>query len=197
MLKTVDPATSSVSAAETLSPAMDVEVNRVLQTLTGSASTANLAQPITSSDPNITEVAIAEAVDSGAVNSDQAMLPISYEMDRSVPDERVPPQTPVPEAARLDNMDVVKEMDVDTPLPREDPIDATSRPVEQDELVTEPSIYTPADFQAIIQNMVNDVNRLIASVNHFLTAKIHAHFFFDRIPHHHARHRQRCFRVLQ
>ncbi|KAJ6547147.1 hypothetical protein B0H19DRAFT_255521 [Mycena capillaripes] len=154
-VSTVDPATSSVPAAETLSPAMDDEVNRVLHTLTGSASMAKLIP-----DPKITEVTIAEAVDPGAVNSDQAMPLVSHDIDRPVSDERGPSQTPVPGATGLDNMEGIEDMDVDTPLPRA--VDATSREVERDGLVTESPIYTPAYFQAIIENMVNDVNRHIA-----------------------------------
>ncbi|KAJ7684735.1 hypothetical protein DFH06DRAFT_1156487 [Mycena polygramma] len=120
------PATGS----EALSPALNKEVIRVLHTLTGSASTAEVA------DSRV----------------DEAMPAVS-------PDVKLGSQ-PTPELETAADIEGVVDMEVDTPPPQPGPADAT---VTDAGLAPGKTAHTPAVLQAIIKNMVNNVNKLIAS----------------------------------
>ncbi|KAJ7349302.1 hypothetical protein DFH08DRAFT_865092 [Mycena albidolilacea] len=140
-------ATSSVpdAASGALSIGMNDEVNRVLHTLTGLA-------PL--------EVAIPEAVGPDGLKSDETAPPVSHIIDHSSVPEG--PSQPTQAAASVHKISREGSADMDMDTSQESSNNAVmTRAVEPETLVEEQSIPTPASFRAIIEDVVNNVNRLL------------------------------------
>ncbi|KAF7338636.1 hypothetical protein MVEN_02089900 [Mycena venus] len=147
------------AASDALSAAENGKVARVLHMLTGSASSVGMAEPISSP-----EVAIAESADLSALKSDEAMPPVPDNVKQRFNSEGHPPQ-PTPEAATsAHNTSLEESIDMDVDTSQEAPTKtAVSPAAEPDELVAEPPVVTSAALQSIIQDIVNNANRHIAS----------------------------------
>ncbi|KAJ7090189.1 hypothetical protein B0H15DRAFT_251068 [Mycena belliarum] len=144
-------ASVSVAAPETLSPSMDDEVNRVLRVLSGPLPSA-ISIPDNIADSAMTDVTIATPI----MNVDEAMPPIFHQdTTTSVPaSNQGDPARPMEEAT---SPIAIEEIVNTSETLQSGPQDETEGSSEQ---VT---LDSPAAFQAIIQTMLNNVNKLITS----------------------------------
>jgi hypothetical protein len=109
---------------------------------------------MTGAIPSSDQVGIAGAVDPGVVNSDEAMPPVSH--DPPITEGR-PSQLEAAVSSDNTSLHGVVDMDVDTQT------EVLTRAPQPNELLAGHPV-DPAALQEIIQNVVNNVNRLIASV---------------------------------
>jgi hypothetical protein len=142
---------------------MDVEVDRVLRTLTGPGPLVGMAGSISSNieAPTVTDVAFSNGVDPLTVNSDEAIPVASSDLESrhvSVVAEGDPLQ-PTPEAAA--NADTTS-MEGILHTPQAESTPNITQAVGSGDPVAESLMHTPADFHAIIQTTLKDVNKLIA-----------------------------------
>ncbi|KAJ7756816.1 hypothetical protein DFH07DRAFT_820076 [Mycena maculata] len=144
-----------------LTPAMDVEVNRVLRTLTEPGPTIRTIASTPSNNTNrTTDVAVTDVVVPSA--SDEAMSLAPHNTDLSSPSlPHVDPSRLTPEA--MDTNVTSMEGTSDSAAGADPGVPDASQERERNDLVANPQPDDAAALQELIQHMVNDVNRLIAS----------------------------------
>ncbi|KAJ7093151.1 hypothetical protein C8R44DRAFT_399494 [Mycena epipterygia] len=132
--------------------AMDDEINRVFRTLTGTGASVEMTGP-TASNP-------ADATPDVAISVDMPPPPHVVEL-ASVPDATEDPLQPIPEVVNHSDITSMEGI-VDTPASVPPQADLDHTDAMPGNLVANPPVDNPAAFQAIIQTMVNNVNKLIA-----------------------------------
>lgn len=132
---------------------MDDETNRVLRTLTGTGSSVEMTGPTGGNLP--------DATPDVAISVDMPPPPHTVEL-ASDPDatEEDPPQ-PMPEVVNHSDITSMEGI-VDTPSSVPPQADLNHTDAMPEDLAANPPVDNPAAFQAIIQTMVNNVNKLIA-----------------------------------